>query len=102
MFRFVITFLTLLFCIKLSAQQPVFTHQQWFKVENGLPQNYISGMAQDKDGFLWIGTRDGLARYDGRDFLVFRQQYNDSNSLSSTCVHRTAHRQAKPSLVTSR
>jgi len=70
----------------LTAQQPVFTHQQVFRVEDGLPQNYISGIIQDREGFLWIGTRDGLARYDGRHFLVFRHQYNDSNSLSSSVI----------------
>jgi ligand-binding sensor domain-containing protein len=55
-------------------------------VEDGLPQNFISGIIQDKDGFLWIGTRDGLARYDGRHFIVFRHQYNDSASLSSSVI----------------
>jgi len=70
----------------LTAQQPVFTHQQVFREEDGLPQNYISGIIQDREGFLWIGTRDGLARYDGRHFLVFRHQYNDSNSLSSSVI----------------
>lgn len=86
MFRFFATLMNLFFCIVLAAQQPVFTHQQWFKVENGLPQNYISGLAEDKEGFLWIATRDGLARYDGRDFLVFRQQFNESNSLRSSVI----------------
>ena len=76
----------LFFCIVLAGQQPVFTHQQRFKVEDGLPQNFISGIVQDKEGFLWIGTRDGLARYDGRHFIIFRQQYNDSNSLSSSVI----------------
>ena len=76
----------LFFCFFLAAQQPVFTHQQRFRVEDGLPQNFISGIVQDQDGFLWVGTRDGLARYDGRHFKTYRQQYQDSSSLSSSVV----------------
>jgi len=86
MLKFFKVFLYLLFCSDLAAQGPVFTHQQRFKVEDGLPQNFISGIVQDKEGFLWIGTRDGLARYDGRGFIVFRQQYNDTTSLSSSVI----------------
>lgn len=51
-----------------------------------MPQSFISGLKQDADGFLWIGTRDGLARYDGREFRVFRHNNNDSTSLSSNVI----------------
>ena len=54
--------------------------------KNGLPQSFVSGLVQDNDGFIWIGTRNGLARYDGRDFKVYQNKYNDENSLASNIV----------------
>ena len=41
--------------------------------ENGLPQNVIRGIAQTPDGYLWIATLDGAARFDGVRFTVFNK-----------------------------
>ncbi|RYF51978.1 MAG: hypothetical protein EOO39_42620, partial [Cytophagaceae bacterium] len=38
---------------------------QFLSIEQGLPQSFVSDVATDDDGFIWVGTRDGLARYDG-------------------------------------
>lgn len=43
-------------------------------------------MVQDHNGFLWIGTKDGLNRYDGYNFKIFRSKPSDSTSLSSNYV----------------
>ncbi|HEX9512418.1 MAG TPA: ATP-binding protein [Puia sp.] len=51
---------------ELSSQYQVFT------VNEGLPQNYLLGLGQDSAGFIWIGTKDGLARYDGYRFAIYR------------------------------
>jgi len=40
-------------------------------VKDGLPQSFISGLVQDRQGFIWIATRDGLAKYDGRKFKSY-------------------------------
>jgi signal transduction histidine kinase/ligand-binding sensor domain-containing protein/CheY-like chemotaxis protein len=45
---------------------------QLFTVDQGLPQNYLLGLAQDSAGFIWVGTKDGLARYDGYNFKIYR------------------------------
>ncbi len=46
-----------------------------WQTDNGLPQNWVSSIAQTPDGYLWIGTRyGGLARFDGVRFVVFNQQ----------------------------
>ena len=37
----------------------------------GLPQNSVNAIVQTRDGYLWLGTRDGLARFDGVRFTVF-------------------------------
>ena len=43
-----------------------------FTVADGLPSNRINGLAQDRAGYLWIATSDGLARFDGVGFRVWR------------------------------
>ncbi len=51
--------------------------QSWV-MENGLPQNSVQALAQTRDGFLWVGTETGLARFDGVAFKTF-----DRNSTPS-------------------
>jgi signal transduction histidine kinase/ligand-binding sensor domain-containing protein/DNA-binding response OmpR family regulator len=59
-------------------------------VENGLSNNNVVSIAQDRDGFIWICTKDGLNRYDAHSFTVFKKSEDGTNSLSSNvlnCVH---------------
>ncbi|MEP7265821.1 MAG: two-component regulator propeller domain-containing protein, partial [Bacteroidota bacterium] len=49
--------------------------------EDGLSDNQVTCVLRDKSGFMWIGTKDGLNRYDGREFYTFRHFENDSTSL---------------------
>lgn len=51
-------------------------------IKDGLSQADVRCMIQDNYGFLWIGTRDGLNKYDGRKFRKFLKDKNDSTSLS--------------------
>ena len=53
---------------------------------DGLPSSTVWKIAQDRDGYIWIGTADGLARYDGVDFRVFRNDPADAASLSGADV----------------
>ena len=55
-------------------------------VADGLPSSATYKTVQDHDGFVWIGTQDGLARYDGIDFRVFRHDPADPTSLASNDV----------------
>lgn len=55
-------------------------------VADGLPQSYISGLVQDRQNFIWVGTRDGLARYDGRNFKVFLNKRSRPNTLASNVI----------------
>jgi signal transduction histidine kinase/ligand-binding sensor domain-containing protein len=50
-------------------------------VNEGLSQSDVKSFVQDKFGFLWIGTRDGLNKYDGSEFHRYTQRKNDSTSL---------------------
>src|SRR5688572_33409244 len=47
-------------------------HKMW-QTEQGLPQNAVFCLAQDRDGFLWLGTENGLVRFDGVRFEVFTE-----------------------------
>lgn len=51
-----------------------------YSSENGLPQNSIKSIMSDAEGFIWLGTEDGLVRFDGRRFTVF----NSSNLKLNT------------------
>jgi ligand-binding sensor domain-containing protein/signal transduction histidine kinase len=55
------------------------------KSEQGLPQNTVECLLQTRDGYLWIGTRFGLARYDGVRFTVFNQA-NTTAFKTDTCI----------------
>jgi ligand-binding sensor domain-containing protein/two-component sensor histidine kinase len=50
-----------------------YNHKAWLKVD-GLPQNSVYALAQTPDGYLWIGTQEGLARFDGLTFRTFSRK----------------------------
>lgn len=52
----------------------------------GLSHNHVLCFAKDNKGFLWIGTRSGLNRYDGYDFKTFKHVQSDSSSLPDNAV----------------
>lgn len=55
-------------------------------VADGLPSSRINSLALDRDGYLWIATGDGLARYDGVGYQVFRHIAGDPNSLPGNYI----------------
>ncbi|MCH7411308.1 response regulator [Belliella sp. DSM 111904] len=57
-----------------------------FQVEQGLSHNTVMASVQDKDGFIWFGTKDGLNRFDGYRFKVFRQNSTTNQSLKSNFI----------------
>jgi signal transduction histidine kinase/ligand-binding sensor domain-containing protein/CheY-like chemotaxis protein len=52
----------------------------------GLPSETVYALAQDHEGYLWVGTADGLARFDGVEFVVYQQQPDDPASLPSNVI----------------
>src|SRR5260370_40229866 len=55
-------------------------------VIEGLPQSDVKRIVQDKFEFIWIGTRDGLNKYDGLNFWQYDRKKNDSSSLRSNPI----------------
>jgi ligand-binding sensor domain-containing protein len=55
-------------------------------VRDGLPQSYVSHFLQDKNGFLWTSTLNGLGRYDGRNFKQYHRTLSDTNGLSGNAI----------------
>ncbi len=66
------------------TQQPV--RFERLGLEDGLSQSAILTILQDKRGYLWFGTQDGLNRYDGYSFTIFRHEAGDSHSLTNSSV----------------
>lgn len=75
-------FLTLIFCcfFTLSFAQLSFDH---LSVTNGLSQSTVLSICKDSRGYLWFGTRDCLNRYDGRGVKIYRNDPDDSSTISS-------------------
>ncbi len=55
---------------------------RYYNIDDGLSQNYIFCMIQDSEGFMWFGTEDGLNRFDGARFKVYRNNPDDPGTLS--------------------
>ncbi len=55
-------------------------------IDQGLSNNAVTSIYQDHSGFMWFGTYDGLNRYDGYEFNVFRSVIGDSNSLRTNII----------------
>jgi signal transduction histidine kinase/ligand-binding sensor domain-containing protein len=82
MMRFLL--LILLYCPSLlPAQSLRFTH---FDTRQGLSQNSVHALLQDREGFIWMGTQEGLSRFDGYAFTVYRHSIKDTASLPDNFV----------------
>jgi diguanylate cyclase (GGDEF)-like protein len=77
--------LALVVAARLPAQEKKIPFEH-LTLDNGLPANTVNAFLQDNEGFLWIGTQDGLARYDGKRFVVFRNDPSDPGSLSANWI----------------
>jgi ligand-binding sensor domain-containing protein len=82
--RFSISFLLLITTVVTVAfaDSPFFST---LSMRDGLPSNIISWVAQDKNNFMWIGTSNGLCRYDGYRFITLKKG-EATNTLSANEV----------------
>ena len=80
----IILFITLLIST-LFAQKP-FIRFNYLNVEDGLSQSSVMCILQDRDGFMWFGTEDGLNRYDGYGFKVFKNDLADPATIGNNFI----------------
>lgn len=59
---------------------------QRISMEDGLSQSFVYAIVQDRRGYLWFGTQEGLNRFDGHDFVVFAHDPNDPDSISDETI----------------
>ncbi len=67
----------------LWSQEFYFKH---YRVEDGLSHNTVLSSLQDKNGFMWFGTKNGLNRFDGYTFKLFQNNSEDVKSLHGTYI----------------
>ncbi len=84
-----------LFCIRLFLILATFTgiaqpvcHFRHFSTEDGLPQYTIMDILQDKNGFMWFGTWDGLSKFDGYSFRNYKVKSGDNYFMKSSRIER--------------
>ncbi len=80
--RILILIVLLMHAISVRMQAEVLSYSvRSMDVDNGLSQNMVYCILQDRTGFLWVGTQDGLNRFDGHNFSLF--EANSSGSPGS-------------------
>ena len=83
----------------LLAQAPQF---EAYGLAEGLSQEYVNALVKDRRGFLWIGTQDGLNRFDGYTFKHYRRHKKDPHGLPGNFINARKHRDAVLDTLTTR
>lgn len=72
--------------VSASEYSTKFEH---LSIEDGLSQSVVFSILQDKNGYIWFATKEGLNRYDGIEFTVFTKIPNDDTSISGNYINTT-------------
>ena len=81
--RITVLLISIIASINISAQNINFKH---LTIQDGLSQSTINCIFQDSKGYMWFGTQDGLNKYDGYNFTVYKQNPLDTNSISHNWI----------------
>lgn len=77
--------IVLIFLIGLCARAQALYFEH-IDIKDGLSQNTVNEILQDSRGFMWFGTKDGLNRYDGKHFKIFRNIPYDTSGLRNSQI----------------
>jgi len=80
------TLLILLFCLSVLFAQNKTDKFYHLTMRDGLSNNDVTTIFKDSKGFLWVGTRDGLNKYNGYDFTVYRNNIGNPKSISGNDI----------------
>lgn len=83
----IVYFLVIAGVPQLKAESPDYFSFTHYKSDAGLPHQQISTLAFDHDGMLWIGTRNGLSKYDGYDFRNYYHVAGDESSIPHNFIN---------------
>ena len=72
-------------CISAFSQKQNIKFEH-LDINSGLSQNHILCILQDSRGFMWFGSRDGLNKYDGYGFTIYKNDAKDSTSISNNFI----------------
>lgn len=72
-----------------------------FNINDGLSQSSVFSIAQDSLGFVWLGTADGLNRFDGKQFKVFRNEPGNPNSIPDNFIRDLSYSKGHLIVLTS-
>jgi len=67
-----------------TFSQPLFEH---ITSEDGLSENVVNDIFQDSKGFMWFGTNDGLNKYDGYQFTIYKSKFSQKETISSNLIY---------------
>lgn len=81
-----IIFFNILIILQPKAEVLIRNNFEKISIDEGLSNNYVTCIFQDSKGYIWIGTEDGLNRYDGKTVKIYNCNNKDKNSLSSTYI----------------
>jgi ligand-binding sensor domain-containing protein len=82
---FIVSFFLLCSYQGFAQQTRQYTFKN-FSVTNGLASNVVRRVMQDRDGYIWVATSNGLQRYDGTSFITFKSRPDDPSSLPSNNI----------------
>ncbi len=69
--------------VSLFSQNSIEYNFEKLSIKDGLSHNNVYTIIQDKSGYLWFGTQDGLNKYDGYKFNIYRHEIDNPNSLTT-------------------
>src|SRR6478736_6144816 len=87
--RFTILSVVFLFVFQLAIAQQKDLNFLHLGIEQGLSQTFVRTIYQDSRGFMWFGTgNDGVNKYDGYDFIMYRNDPDNKYSLSNNHINQ--------------
>ena len=79
--KHILLLITLLATLEVTAQNSENFYFSNLNLKDGLSQISVLKIFQDTKGFIWFGTRNGLNRYDGSEFVIYKHDPKDSLTL---------------------